>query len=120
LQGSITEAQREQRRQAKTSHGARSETAVYPLALRQKRSLLRRNGLRLSDLDGVGVALLDNWSRAHSKVLLLDDFFAREGLLDENGEPRGATKFYSFDSESSKSARRGSPTLGQFDSGAAP
>jgi len=38
--------------------------------------------------------LLDNSSRAQAKVLLLDDFFAREGLLDEKGEPRGATKFY--------------------------
>jgi len=55
---------------------------------------LRRNGLRLSDLDGIGVALLDGYARAQAKVILLDEHFEREGLLDDSGEPQPATRFY--------------------------
>jgi hypothetical protein len=55
---------------------------------------LNRIGLRASDLDGVGAALLDNWSRAQAKVEILDWHFEQVGLLDESGEPRGATRIY--------------------------
>jgi hypothetical protein len=77
------------------THGAHSEPAVKRTATNQKRALLRRIGLRQADLDGVGLALLDNWARAASKVRQMDDYFDRVGgVLDGRGKPRGATAFY--------------------------
>ena len=55
---------------------------------------MRQNGLRASDFDGVGLALLDNWSRAQGKVELLDQHFSSAGFLDERGEPCAAAKIY--------------------------
>jgi hypothetical protein len=51
-------------------------------------------GLRASDIDGIGLCLLDNWSRAQGKVSLMDLFFEEHGFLDEQGEPRGAVRVY--------------------------
>jgi hypothetical protein len=51
-------------------------------------------GLRTSDLDGISLGLLDNWSRAQAKVELLDEFFARRGFLTDVGEPQAAAKIY--------------------------
>jgi len=45
-------------------------------------------------MDGVGLALLDNWSRAQAKTQLLDDYFDARGFLDDEGEPRGPAKLY--------------------------
>lgn len=45
-------------------------------------------------MDGVGLALLDNWSRSQAKVHLLDEFFDSRGFLDDEGEPRGAVRVY--------------------------
>lgn len=60
----------------------------------QKRRFLRQNGLRLHDLEGVGIALLDNWARAQSKVELLDRHFSEVGFLDGDGKPHSASAFY--------------------------
>jgi hypothetical protein len=51
-------------------------------------------GLRVGDLDGIGAALLDNYSRAQAKVALLDTYFVEHGFLKEDGEPNGAAKTY--------------------------
>jgi hypothetical protein len=64
------------------------------VARAQKRRFLRRIGLRASDLDGIGQALLDNWARAQAKVELLDRHFEQAGFLDADGEPRPASKVY--------------------------
>jgi hypothetical protein len=51
-------------------------------------------GLKASDMDGVGLALLDNWSRSQSKVHLMDLFFEDHGFLNEDGEPNAAARCY--------------------------
>jgi hypothetical protein len=77
-----------------TKHGARSEAQIRPVARAQRRRFLRQMGLRASDLEGLGLALLDNWARAQAKVVLLDAYFDRAGFLDEEGEPVPATRIY--------------------------
>jgi hypothetical protein len=79
---------------AAVTHGARSERRVSAVATTQKRRWLRQNRLRLSDLEGVGIALLDNWARAQAKVELLDHHFAEHGFLDGEGKPHAASAFY--------------------------
>jgi hypothetical protein len=75
-------------------HGATSEAVVVPLAQKHARRLLRQRGVRAADLSAIGRALLANWSRAAAALHLLDAHAAREGWLDEDGEPRGFTKLY--------------------------
>jgi hypothetical protein len=75
-------------------HGAFSERTVKRLATVQKRRLLRQVGLRAADLDGLGVAYLDAWARAQSKVELLDAWFAEHGFLLEDGSPAPAVVVY--------------------------
>jgi hypothetical protein len=75
-------------------HGGQSEARIRSTARVQKRRFLRRIGLRASELDGVGLALLDNWARAQAKVEILDRHFEQVGLLDGDGEPRPATRIY--------------------------
>ena len=82
----LTEAQREQRRQARTTHGGRSEPRVKAVATIQKRRLLRQIGLRLGDLDAVAFGYLDLWARAQSKVELYDGWAAEHGYLTAAGE----------------------------------
>ena len=79
---------------AAKTHGATSERQTRPVARAQRRRFLRQNGLRASDVDAVGLALLDSWSRAQAKVELLDSWFAEHGFLDAAGEPRAAAKTY--------------------------
>ena len=79
---------------AALTHGSTSERRVKPLATVQKRRFLRQNNLRKSDLDGIGLALLDTYSRAASKVELLDLYFAERGLLEEDGKPQPALAVY--------------------------
>ena len=50
-----------------------------------QRRLLRQTGLRVSDLDGLGLAYLDAWARAQAKVELLDRWADEHGFLDEDG-----------------------------------
>jgi hypothetical protein len=76
------------------THGASSERVVRRVATTQKRRLLRQIGLRVADLDGVGLAFLDSWARAQAKVELLDSHFDRVGFLDRRGKPRAAVAVY--------------------------
>jgi hypothetical protein len=69
------------------THGARSESLVRYVGTVQKRRLLRQVGLRSSDLDGVGIAYLDAWARAQSKVELMDQWSAEHGFLTPEGNP---------------------------------
>ncbi len=75
-------------------HGATSESQIGPLAANQKRRLLRQIGLRASDLDSLGRALLTNWARAASALALMDAYAAEHGWLDAKGNPRGFAKLY--------------------------
>jgi hypothetical protein len=74
-------------------HGFGSEARIRPAARAQRRRFLRQTGLRACDLEGLGLALLDNWARAQAKVVPLDAYFDRAGFLDdETGEPVPATR----------------------------
>ncbi len=79
---------------AAVTHGAHSPAQIAPVARAQKRRFLRRIGLRAGDLDGIGLALLDSWSRCQAKVELLDRHFAEVGFLDKQGEPQPAVRVY--------------------------
>jgi len=81
---------------AALKHGvyATKNDQIGPVARAQKRRLLRQNRLRAKDLDGLGLALLDNWSRAQAKVELLDRDFDANGFLDGDGNPRGGVAVY--------------------------
>lgn len=78
----------------RNTHGARSEARVSARATVQKRRLLRQVGLRMSDLDGLGQALLDSWARAQSKVELMDEWSSEHGWLDEKGNAPGFVATY--------------------------
>jgi hypothetical protein len=67
---------------------------VKTVATVQKRRLLRQVGLRAADLDGLGLALLDNWARAQAKVELMDSWAAEHGWLDEDGNEPGFVRTY--------------------------
>ncbi len=61
----------------------------------EKRAFLKARGLRLDDLDAVGVALLDTWARGQAKVVLMDDWFDRNGgYLQADGTPSPASATY--------------------------
>jgi hypothetical protein len=81
---------------AAETHGAQSERRVSGRATAQKRRLLRQNGLRASDLDGLGLAHLDLAARAVAKVEILDEYSAdpAHGFIDAKGEPHPAAKVY--------------------------
>ena len=73
-----------------TTHGARSMSVVKATTRAQKVRLLRRLGLRVRDLDGVSTVLLDGWSRAYSKVVLMDRWLEEHGgWVDDDGNSPG-------------------------------
>jgi hypothetical protein len=69
------------------THGARSEAQIRDTARAHKRRVLRQLGLRAGDLEGIGLAHLDAWARAHAKVTLMDAWGAEHGWLDDHGNP---------------------------------
>lgn len=75
-------------------HGAFSERETRRVAVACKRRLLRQTGLKVSDFDGPGRALLDVWARSMAKVEILDEHFDRLGFLDDAGAPRPGASFY--------------------------
>lgn len=76
------------------THGATSEGRIRPVAARRKRTFLRRNGLRVRDLDPVARSRVEQWARLAAQVELLDAYFAEHGLLGADGQPQAATAFY--------------------------
>ena len=90
----LTTAQIEQRADASTTHGARSERHLVPLAKNLKRNILRQIGLRASDLDPVALGLLELYVRALSKVRLYDAWIDEHGLIDADGQSPGFMATY--------------------------
>jgi hypothetical protein len=76
------------------THGARSDALVRSTATAQKRRLLRQIGLRVSELDGVGIAYLDGWARAAAKVEMMDRWTDAHGWLTPEGVPPPFTLVY--------------------------
>ena len=81
----MTEAQLAQRSAAPKTHGARSPIEVRRAAQVVQRRLLRQAGLKVADLDGLGLAYLEAWARAQAKVELLDRWADEHGFLDKDG-----------------------------------
>src|SRR3954453_6445557 len=75
-------------------HGATSERHIRPLAANQKRRVLRQMRLRASDLNPVGRALLEHYVRLTTKLVLIDDWIERNGLLREDGSPQPCMGLY--------------------------
>src|SRR5690349_20904745 len=91
---SLTPAELDQRQNAAVKHGATSPTKIDVRTVTVRRRFLTRKGLRVGDLDAVGVARLNGWARAQAKCELLDRYFSEHGLLNEKGEPQPAAAIY--------------------------
>lgn len=72
-------AERRQRVEAATVHGARSEYRITAKARAAKRRFLRQQQLRAGDLDGVAHAYLAGWARATAKAELWDEHDGMHG-----------------------------------------
>ena len=77
------------KRQAPAFHGLTSERKFRPVAKNQKRTLLRKLGVRGGDLDAVAAVYVDVLARALAKIQLLDEYYAVHGIVraDGQGEP---------------------------------
>ena len=94
MTAALSRAQVEQRREARTLHGATSEAQVRPLARNHRRRILRQIGLRASEVDPIGRAYLDAFVRLAAKVELIDLYVAEHGLLRDDGEPQPCMRLY--------------------------
>lgn len=79
---------------AHVTHGSKAPALVAPQAMTAKRRLLRNLKLKHEDLDALGRARLDLWSRAAAKIVLMDRHFDKHGFLDEHGNPHPAADHY--------------------------
>jgi hypothetical protein len=84
----------EQRRAAKTTHGAKNQVAVRRRAGYLKQSVLQASGLRQADLDPITKRYLDLWSRVAGKIELYDAWAAEHGWVDAEGNSPGIAKEY--------------------------
>jgi hypothetical protein len=75
-------------------HGATSERRIGPLARNHKRRVLRQIGLRASEIDPIGKAYLEHYTRLTAKVVLIDRYLDEVGVLDEHGSPRPCMNLY--------------------------
>jgi len=82
----ITEAVVRQRTEAATRHGGRSESQISASARAHKRRLMRQMNLRIGDLDGISLALVDGWARSHAVVTILTEHYTRNGLFRADGD----------------------------------
>jgi hypothetical protein len=64
----LSVAQVEQRRAARTTHGATSPPRIAAKARAHRRRFLRRAGLRATDLDPVTNELLTHWARGVAQL----------------------------------------------------
>lgn len=78
----------------RTTHGATNERQIVRRSAVERRRILRQIGLRQTDLESVGEALLLNWSRAAAALHLMDAYAEEHGLLKPDGEPHGFTRLY--------------------------
>jgi hypothetical protein len=69
----LTDRAVEQRRQAATVHGARSQSAVAAQAKPIERQFLREQKLKRSDLDGIALGYLHGYAIAMAKVSMYDE-----------------------------------------------
>jgi hypothetical protein len=87
--------------QAHLKHGASSARRVDPLAAELVEALLQRRP-DLADFPEATWA----WGRAEARCLLLEDFHAREGFLDEVGNVRGGGRVATFEAQAARLRER--------------
>jgi hypothetical protein len=87
--------------EAHLKHGARSARHVDPLAAELVEALLRRRP-DLADFPEATWA----WGRAEARCLLLEDYHAREGFLDEDGNVRGGGRVTTFEAQAARLRER--------------
>jgi hypothetical protein len=90
----LTAAEVEQRRAARTTHGATSEAQVRPLARNHRRRVMRQIGLRAADVDPIGRAHLESYVRLAAKVDLIDRYIEEHGMILPSGEPQPVMRLY--------------------------
>ena len=90
----VTAAVVEQRRAAGTAHGTRSEVLVRDAARAQKRRILRRLGVRASELDAVSVVFVDVLARSLALAGMLDRFYIGRGVVREDGQGEPTLSVY--------------------------
>jgi hypothetical protein len=82
-------------------HGARSERRVDPVAAELVEALLADR----PDLAAYPEAVW-GWARAEARCLLLEDWHARHGFLDEDGNVRGGARVATFEAQASRARER--------------
>lgn len=90
----ITPAVIEQRRNAATRHGLRSEYKLRATAKNQKRTILRKLGVAARDLDAVSAIYVDVMARGLAKAQLLDTYYAEHGIVREDGQGEPTLSIY--------------------------
>jgi hypothetical protein len=82
----ITEKVIQQRTEAATRHGGRSQSQITATARAHKRRLMRQMNMKIGDLDGIALALVDGWARSFAVVAILTEHYAQNGLFRADGE----------------------------------
>jgi hypothetical protein len=75
-------------------HGATSERQIRPVARNHRRRVLRQIGLSPRDLDAVGKAHLEHYTRTTSKIVLIDRWLDEHGVLRDDGTPQPCMRLY--------------------------
>lgn len=75
------------RRGRPVTHGGRSDVALAPLTRSMKQALLKRMGLRQSELTWAGRETLGAYARTLAKLKAIEDWLAVHPMLDEDGVP---------------------------------
>lgn len=79
---------------APLTHGGRSEVALAPAVRYQKQALLKRLGLRQSELSFAGRETLDLYARSRAKLEAIDRWLLDHAMLDEDGRPAPCMQLY--------------------------
>lgn len=82
-------------------HGARSERRVDPLAAELAAALLEDRPDLASYPESVRA-----WARAEARCLLLEDYHARVGFLDEDGNVRGGGRVDRYEAQAARLRER--------------
>ncbi len=72
-----------------------TERQIRPLAINQKRALLRKLNVRASELDTFAAVHVDLLARSLSKIQLIDEHYASQGqVVDADGQPAASLPIY--------------------------
>lgn len=100
----LSGAELRQRSEASSTHGARSEGRIRPVAARLRRQVLRQLGTRVGDLDPIARGYLELYVRCTAKVRLYDAWIDEHGLIDATGNSPGFMATYNANVNSARLA----------------